>query len=67
VHDDHDDFQYDTFIARWTDRRPMADAYVTFSLSPEGKVERIRMKAVSHATDFSYDFHDLDLRRVEDR
>src|SRR5690606_28228502 len=26
-------FQYDTFIARWTDRRLMADAYVTFSLS----------------------------------
>jgi CubicO group peptidase (beta-lactamase class C family) len=58
-------FQYDTFVARWTDRRLMADAYVTFSLSPEGTVERIRMKAVSPATDFSYDFHDLDLRRVE--
>jgi hypothetical protein len=60
-------FQYDTFIARWSDRRLMADAYVTFSLSPEGRIERIRMKAVSPATDFSYDFHDLDLRRVEDR
>lgn len=58
-------FQYDTFIARWTDRRLMADAYVTFSLSPEGKVERILMKAVSPATDFSFDFHHLDLRRVE--
>lgn len=58
-------FQYDTFIARWTDRQLMADAYVSFSLSPEGKVERIRMKAVSPNTDFSYDFHDLDLRPVE--
>ena len=58
-------FQYDTFIARWTDRKLMADAYVSFSLSPEGKVERIRMKAVSPATDFSFDFHDLDLKRVE--
>lgn len=58
-------FQHDTFIARWTDRRLMADAYVSFSLSPEGAVERIRMKAVSPATDFSYDFHDLDLERVE--
>jgi hypothetical protein len=26
-------------------------------------VERIRMKAVSPATDFSFDFHDLDLVR----
>jgi len=42
----------------------MADAYVTFSLTAEGAVERIRMKAVSPATDFSYDFHDLDLKRV---
>jgi CubicO group peptidase (beta-lactamase class C family) len=60
-------FQYDTFIARWTDRRLMADAYVTFSLNAEGAVEQIRMKAVSPATDFSYDFHDLDLRRVAAR
>ena len=58
-------FQYDTFIARWTDRRLMADAYVSFTLSPEGTIERIRMKAVSPTTDFSYDFHDLDLARVE--
>jgi CubicO group peptidase (beta-lactamase class C family) len=58
-------FQHDTFIARWTDRQLMADAYVSFSLSPEGGVERIRMKAVSPMTDFSYDFHDLDLARVE--
>jgi CubicO group peptidase (beta-lactamase class C family) len=57
-------FQHDTFVARWTDRGLMADAYVTFSLAPEGSVERIRMKAVSPATDFSYDFHDLDLRPV---
>lgn len=58
-------FQYDTFVARWTDRRLLADAYVSFTLSPEGAVERIRMKAESPATDFSFDFHDLDLRRVE--
>jgi len=58
-------FQFDTFIARWTDRKLLADAYVSFSLNPEGKVERIRMEAVSPATDFSYDFHDLDLKRVE--
>ena len=53
-------FQYDTFVARWTDRRLHADAYVTFSLAPDGTVERMRMRAVSPATDFSFDFHDLD-------
>jgi hypothetical protein len=57
-------FQYDTFVAEWSDRRLMADAYVTFSLSPEGLPDRIQMKAVSPTTDFSYDFHDLDLIRI---
>jgi CubicO group peptidase (beta-lactamase class C family) len=56
-------FQFDTFIARWSDRKLNADAYVSFSLGPTGEVERIRMKAVSPATDFSFDFHDLDLAR----
>jgi CubicO group peptidase (beta-lactamase class C family) len=55
-------WQYDTFIARWTDRELRADAFVTFSLNPDGSIDRIRMKAVSPATDFSFDFHDLDLR-----
>lgn len=57
-------FQFDTFIARWTDRQLMADAYVSFYLTPEGTIERIAMKAVSPETDFSYDFHDLDLRYI---
>lgn len=56
-------FQYDTFIARWTDRRLNADSYVSFTLNPDGGIERIRMRAVSPATDFSFDFHDLDLVR----
>lgn len=57
-------FQYDTFIVRWEDRRLNADAYMTFTLSPEGEVEGARMKAVSPTTDFSFDFQHLDLRRV---
>lgn len=56
-------FQYDTFVARWTDRSLLADAYVTFSLGADGKVEAIKMRWVSPDTDFSYDFHHLDLRR----
>jgi hypothetical protein len=58
-------FQYDTFIVRWEDRKLNADAYVSFSMSPAGKIERIRMQAVSPTTDFSFDFHDLDLKPVE--
>ena len=57
-------FQFDTFVARWSERKYDNGAYVTFTLGAEGNVERIRMKAVSPATDFSFDFHDLDLVRV---
>jgi len=59
-------YQYDTFIARWTTRNLNADAYVSFTLAPDGAIERIRMKAVSPATDFSFDFRDLDLVRVSE-
>ncbi len=57
-------WQYDTFVARWYDRELRADALVTFSLDPGGAIERATMRAVSPATDFSFDFQDLDLRRV---
>jgi CubicO group peptidase (beta-lactamase class C family) len=64
LHGPLEHFQFETFIARWTERKWNADAYVSFMLSPEGGVEGIRMKAVSPATDFSFDFHDLDLKRL---
>jgi hypothetical protein len=52
-------WQHDTFVARWNDRELRADAFVTFDLNPDGSIDRVRMKAVSAATDFSSDFHDL--------
>ena len=55
-------WQYDTFIVRWRDRELRADAFVTFALSAEGTIDRATMKAVSPATDFSFDFHDLLLK-----
>ncbi len=57
-------FQHDTFIVRWHDRELRADAYVTFSLRPDGSIDRATMEAVSPETDFSFDFHDLLLRPV---
>ena len=57
-------FQHDTFIARWLERSLHGDAYVTFTLGADGEVEAIRMKKFSPDTDFSFDFHHLDLRRV---
>jgi len=57
-------WQHDTFVARWDDRSLLADAYVTFSLNPDGTIDQARMKAVSPLTDFSFDFQDLVLKPV---
>ncbi|MEX0297548.1 MAG: serine hydrolase [Kordiimonas sp.] len=54
----------DIFIARWDDRTLNADAYVKFIPDFTGIPNRIEMKAVSPATDFSFDFHDLNFKRV---
>lgn len=51
--------QYDTFRTRWTDRTMTEDAYVTFSLQPDGSIATMTMKAISPLADFSFDFHDL--------
>jgi CubicO group peptidase (beta-lactamase class C family) len=59
---DLEHWQYDTFVAKWRDREMRADAFVTFSLNPDGTIEQAKMKAVSPATDFSFDFQDLLLK-----
>jgi hypothetical protein len=51
-------YQYDTFKTK-----PALDwvepAYVTFSIDENGKVNRVTMKPVSPAADFSWDYQDL--------
>jgi len=61
---DLEHWQYDTFVVRWRDRSLGADAFVTFSLQPDGSIAEVRMRPVSPATDFSFDFQDLLLRPV---
>jgi len=56
-------FNGNTFIVKWKHRYFDADAFVTFQLDEQGKGSAIKMKAISPLTDFSYDFHDLDLHR----
>ena len=58
-------FQHDSFIVRWKERNFNADAYVTFSLNPDGSIERMKMAPVSEQTDFSYDFQDLSFTPVK--
>jgi CubicO group peptidase (beta-lactamase class C family) len=57
-------WKQDAFVARWTDRSLRADAYVIFSLNPDGSIESVHMLPFSPAVDFSFDFEDLLLRPV---
>jgi hypothetical protein len=59
---DLEHWQHDGFVARWRDRELRADAFVWFALDPDGRVEQVRMRPVSSATDFSFDFQDLSLK-----
>jgi hypothetical protein len=59
---DLEHWQYDTFVVRWRDRELRADAFASFALDANGRVEQIRMRSVSPATDFSFDFQDLLLK-----
>ncbi len=54
-----------TFIVKWDDRSMDADAFAVFTLDREGRPSSITMEAISPLTDFSYDFHDLFLKRKE--
>jgi CubicO group peptidase (beta-lactamase class C family) len=54
-------WQQDTFIVRWRERWLNADAFLTFTLKPDGAIREARMEALSPLTDFSFDFHDLRL------
>lgn len=59
---DLEHWQHDTFVARWRDRELRADAYVTFALTPDGKVDQVKLAPASPDVDFSFDFQDLLLK-----
>jgi len=51
-------WQFDTFKAHWRDRT-IEDAFVTFTLNPDGSIDHFAMAAVSPLADFSFDYQDL--------
>ena len=55
-------WQHDTFLARWDDRTLRADAFITFALTPDGKIDQAKMLPASPLVDFSFDFQDLVLK-----
>jgi CubicO group peptidase (beta-lactamase class C family) len=53
------------FIVHWNDRSLNADAYVRFDQGYDAKITDMTMRAVSPATDFSFDFQDLHFSKSE--
>ncbi len=58
-------YKANAFAIKWEKRELDADAFAIFSLDEEGKAQGIRMKGIAPDIDFSYDFQDLDLQRVD--
>ncbi len=54
-------FEGDRFIVRWDDRTHEADAFILFSANDSGKINGFTMEAISPRTDFSYDFHHVNM------
>jgi CubicO group peptidase (beta-lactamase class C family) len=57
-------WQHDTFVVRWNARWLNADAFIDFTLTPDGAIREARMEPISPLTDFSFDFQDLRLAPV---
>ena len=58
-------YNANTFAIKWEYQAMNCDAFAMFSLDETGKAQSIKMKGISPDIDFSFDFHDLDLKRVE--
>ncbi|URC11407.1 serine hydrolase [Flavobacterium sp. B183] len=57
-------YNANTFAIKWEYQAMNCDAFAMFSLDETGKAQSIKMKGISPNIDFSFDFQDLDLKRV---
>lgn len=58
-------YKANTFAIKWEYQDMECDAFAMFGLDEEGKAQSIKMKGISPNIDFSFDFHDLDFKRVK--
>jgi len=54
-----------TYVAKWNNRSFDADVFVKFTFDKHGKAQSATMEFVAPITDFSFDFGDLELKRVD--
>lgn len=53
-----------TYVAKWNDRSYDADVFVQFTFDEKDKAKSATMKYIAPITDFSFDFHDLELKKT---
>jgi CubicO group peptidase (beta-lactamase class C family) len=58
-------YQENTFAVKWEYQAMNCDAFALFYFDDTGKAQSIQMKGISPNIDFSFDFQDLDLKRIE--
>jgi CubicO group peptidase (beta-lactamase class C family) len=58
-------YKANTFAIKWEYQDMPADAFAMFTLDEEGRANGLKMKGISPNIDFSFDFQDLDFKRVE--
>ncbi len=58
-------YNANTFAIKFEYQAMNCDALAMFSLDETGKAQSIKMKGISPNIDFSFDFQDLDLKRIE--
>ena len=54
-----------TFVVKWNDRSYDADVFVQFTFNEKGEAVSASMKYIAPITDFSFDFHDLELVKTK--
>ncbi|TAF46382.1 MAG: serine hydrolase [Sphingobacteriales bacterium] len=57
-------YKNNTFIVKWIDRSLDADAFIKFEVDKYGKAKSFKMESISPLTDFSFDFQDLDFKKM---
>lgn len=58
-------YKDNTFAVKWEYQDMNADAFAIFRMDASGKAQNLKLKGISPNIDFSFDFQDLDLDRVE--
>lgn len=54
-----------TYVAKWNDRSYDADVFMQFTFNENGIAVSATMKYIAPITDFSFDFHDLELLKTD--